>query len=130
VHTYQEKVKQVFDKQAKPDNFNLGYLVLKWDARYEDKGKHGKFDELWKGAYSICSFSRRNAYFLKDYEGQRIGTRPVNDRFLKHYLTWFTYDLNFIIVNWDFTFFKSMVWTVWNRIWSSQRRPWDPWKYC
>ena len=61
--------------------------MLKWDARYEDKGKHGKFDELWKGPYSICSFSRRNAYFLKDFEGQRIGTWRVNGGFLKHYLT-------------------------------------------
>ena len=43
---YQEKVKQVFDKRAKLDSFNLGYLVLKWDSRYEDKGKHGKFYEL------------------------------------------------------------------------------------
>ena len=48
VQTYQEKVKQVFDKRVKSDNFNLRDLVLKWDARYEDKGKHGKFDELWK----------------------------------------------------------------------------------
>ena len=31
---YQDKVKQVFDKRAKSDSFNLGDLVLKWDARY------------------------------------------------------------------------------------------------
>ena len=61
--------------------------MLKWDTRYEDKGKIGKFDELWKGPYSICSFSGRNVYFLEDSKGQRIGTGPVNGRFLKHYLT-------------------------------------------
>lgn len=42
----QDKVKQVFDKRAKSNSLNLGDLVLKWDARYKDKGKHGKFDEL------------------------------------------------------------------------------------
>ena len=84
---YHNKVKQVFDKTTKQDSFNLGDLVLKWDARYEDKGKHGKFDELSKGPFSICSFSRRNAYFLEDSEGKRVGIGPVNGRFLKHYLT-------------------------------------------
>ena len=87
VQTYQEKVKQVFDKRAKSNSFNLRDLVLKWDARYKDKGKHGKFDDLWKGPYSICYFSRRNAYFLEDSERQRIGIGLVNGRFLKHYLT-------------------------------------------
>ena len=77
----------MFDKRAKVYCFNLGDLVLKWDARHEDKGKHGKFDELWKGPYSICSFLGRNAFFLVDSEGKRIGTRLVNGRFLKHYLS-------------------------------------------
>ena len=60
--------------------------MLKWDAIYQDKGKHRKFDELWKGPYSTCSFSGRYAYFLEDFEGQNIGTGPINGRFLKHYL--------------------------------------------
>ena len=30
----------MFDKRAKVDSFKLGDMVLKWDARYEDKGKH------------------------------------------------------------------------------------------
>ena len=46
VQTYQEKLKQVFDKRAKSGSFNLGDMVIKWDVRYEDKGKHGKFDNL------------------------------------------------------------------------------------
>ena len=44
--SYQDKVKQVFDRRTKTNTFNLGDQVLKWDARFEDKGKHGKFDEL------------------------------------------------------------------------------------
>jgi len=62
-------------------------MVLKWDARYEDKGKHGKFNNLWKGPYTIFSFCGKNSYLLKDSEGLRIGTGPVNGRLLKHYLT-------------------------------------------
>lgn len=43
---FQEKTKKAFDKGAKQDEFHINDLVLKWDARYEDKGKHGKFDHL------------------------------------------------------------------------------------
>ena len=45
---FQDKVKKIFDRKAKPDDFQQGDLVLKWDARHEDKGKHGKFEYLWK----------------------------------------------------------------------------------
>ena len=85
VQGYQNKVKQVFDKRAKMTSFELGDMVLKWDARHEDKGKHGKFDELWKGPYSISAFAGRNAFFLEDSEGNRVGVGPVNGRFLKYY---------------------------------------------
>ena len=79
-------MKQVFDKREKSDSFNLGDKVLKWDARYEDKGKHDKVDNLWKGPYTIFSFCGNNSYFLKDFEGLQVGTGLVNARFLKHYL--------------------------------------------
>ena len=75
-------MKHVFDKREKSDSFNLGDKVLKWDARSEDKGKHGKFDNLWKGPYTIFSFCGNNSYFLKDFYGVQVGTRPVNGRFL------------------------------------------------
>ena len=64
VQGYQNKVKQVFGKRAKMNSFKLGDMVLKWDARYEDKGKHEKFEKLWKVPYSISAFARRNAFFL------------------------------------------------------------------
>jgi transposase InsO family protein len=44
---HQDKMKKVFDKRTKVDDFKVDDLVLKWDARNEDKGKHGKFDHLW-----------------------------------------------------------------------------------
>ena len=65
--------------------FKLGDMVLKWDARYEDKGNHGKFDELWKGPYSISAFAGGNAFFLEDPKGNSVGVGPVNGRFLKFY---------------------------------------------
>ena len=46
-------MKKVFDKKAKPDDFKQENLVLKWHARHEDMGKHGKFEHLWKGPYQI-----------------------------------------------------------------------------
>lgn len=45
----QERIKKIYDKKAKPDDFQIDDVVLRWDARNEDKGKHGKFDNLWKG---------------------------------------------------------------------------------
>ena len=80
--TYQEKVKHVFDKREKFYSFNLGDKVLKCDARYEDKGKHNKFDNLWEGPYTIFSFCGNSSYFLKDFYGVQVGTRPINGRFL------------------------------------------------
>ena len=85
VHGYQNKVKQVFDKRAKVNSFKLGDRVLKWDARHEDKGKHDKFDELWKGPFSVSAFVGRNAFFLEDSDGNLAGGGPVNGRFLKIY---------------------------------------------
>jgi hypothetical protein len=44
--SFQDKMKNIFDRRTKRDDFQQGDLVLKWDARYEDKGNHGKFDCL------------------------------------------------------------------------------------
>ena len=45
---FQEKVKGIFDRKTKIEYFQVGDMVLKWDAVHEDKGKHGKLDHLWK----------------------------------------------------------------------------------
>ena len=83
----QEIMKMIFDRKVKGDDFKIGDLVSKWNARYEEKGKHGKFDHLWQGPYNISAFSGKNAYFLEDVDGNEIGLGPVNDRFLRHYPT-------------------------------------------
>ena len=37
---HQEKMKKVFDKHTKVDDFKVDDLVLKWDRRNEDKGNN------------------------------------------------------------------------------------------
>ena len=44
---HQNKIKSIFDKKEKVDNFQVGDCVLKLDDVKKDKGKHGKFDSLW-----------------------------------------------------------------------------------
>lgn len=84
---FQEKMKHVFDKKTKENDFNINDSILKWDARFEDKGKHEKFDNLWKGPYKIAAFVGNNSFFLKDLDDIPLGAGPFNGRFLKHYLT-------------------------------------------
>jgi hypothetical protein len=81
----QESIKNIFDKRTKEDDFELGDLVLRWDARYEDKGKHGKFDSLWKGPFMIQAFRGNNTFLLNNANGTYLPGGPVNDRMLKHY---------------------------------------------
>eukprot|EP00253_Pinus_taeda_P022704 PITA_22704 len=52
----QEKIKKIYDRKAKVDKFQLDDVVLKWDARNEEKGKHDKFDNLWKGPFKIAAY--------------------------------------------------------------------------
>ena len=85
--TYQEKMKQVFDKRVKVDDFKLGVLVLKLAAIHEDKGKHGKFDNIWKGPYIVFAHLGKNSFFLTDLQDQTVQIGPANGRFLKHYLS-------------------------------------------
>ena len=44
---YRLKIKSRFDRKIKENTFSVGDMVLRWDARKEKKGKHGKFDNLW-----------------------------------------------------------------------------------
>ena len=81
----QEKMKEIFDRRTKPDDFQLGDVVLLWDAPHEEKGKHGKFDHLWKGPYKISTFRGNNSYLLEEMEGGLVFRAPVNGRLLKHY---------------------------------------------
>ena len=81
----QEKIKKIFDIKTKVERFQLDDVVLKWDARNEDKGKHGKFDNLWKGPYRITAYREQNAFLLSEMDGQNCPGGAVNGRLLKHY---------------------------------------------
>eukprot|EP00253_Pinus_taeda_P026182 PITA_26182 len=56
----QEKLKKIFDKRTKAEDFFIGDKVLKWDSRREDRGKHGKFDFLWRGPFIIQTVQGNN----------------------------------------------------------------------
>jgi hypothetical protein len=82
---HQARIKEIFDKRTKERNFMIGDLVLKWDARREAKGKHGKFDNLWLGPFQVVAVQDNNTYELAQLDGELFGA-PMNGRFLKHFL--------------------------------------------
>eukprot|EP00253_Pinus_taeda_P025533 PITA_25533 len=65
----QEKIKMIYDEKIKVDKFQLEDVVLQWDARNEDKGKYGKFENLWKGPYKIATYRGQNVFLLKEMDG-------------------------------------------------------------
>eukprot|EP00253_Pinus_taeda_P033742 PITA_33742 len=81
----QNRVKRAFDRKIKEVTFQIHDKVLKWEARIEEKGKHGKFENLWKGPYQIYAFHGNNTYILQEVDGTPYTGGPVNCRFLKHY---------------------------------------------
>ena len=83
----QDKIKNIFDKKTKVDDFYIGDKVLKWDSRREEKCKHGKFDLLWQGTYIIYGYRGNNAFFLRQLDGTDLPGGPVNGRMLKNYLS-------------------------------------------
>jgi hypothetical protein len=85
VVAHQRKVKATFDKGTKKDFCNEGDLVLRWDARREDKEKHGKFDNLWYGPFRIAKVMYNNTFLLHNLDDTETFGGPVNGRFLKHY---------------------------------------------
>jgi hypothetical protein len=82
-HSHQQKVKQAFDRKVRKKEFEIGDLVLKWDAPRQDKGKHNKFDALWIGPFKISEVFSNNTYRLQDLEGEEVFNSPVNGHFLK-----------------------------------------------
>ena len=81
----QENIKKLFDRRTKASDFKIGDKVLKWDSRREDKGKHGKIDNLCQGPYLIQYAIGNNAFFLQELDGAEYFGGHVNGRVLKHY---------------------------------------------
>jgi hypothetical protein len=84
---HQQKIKQAFDKKVSKEYFQLGDLVLKWDAPKQDKGKHGKFEALWIGPFKISEVFSNNTYKLQNLEDSEVFGGPVNGHFLKKYFS-------------------------------------------
>ena len=82
---YQDNMKALFDQKAKNREFLHGDLVLKWEARKEDVGKHGKFDQIWCGPYKIIAFEGKNVFLLENLDG-KILNAPINGQYLKHFM--------------------------------------------
>ena len=72
LEAHQQRIKVMFDKRAKVDNFQVGYWVLKWDVVKKDKGKHGKFDSLWIGTFVIAQVQKNNTFKLQNLEGEEV----------------------------------------------------------
>ena len=51
-------------------NFDVRYLVSKWDNPHAEKGKHTKFQHLWIGPYLIAEKLGPATYKLKALQGQ------------------------------------------------------------
>ena len=75
---HQKRIKIIFDKRSKVDNFQVGYWVLKWDTDRKDKGKHGKFDSLWIGPFVIAQVHHNNTFKLQNIEGEEVFDGLVN----------------------------------------------------
>ena len=69
---HKRRMKEIFDKKVKKDMFAVGDLVLRWDARKEEKGKHGKFDNLWIGPFSMIKILGNNTFLLQNLNGEEI----------------------------------------------------------
>jgi hypothetical protein len=82
-HEHQQNIKQAFGRKNNKGDFQLGDLVLKWDAPKQDKGKHGKFEALWIGPFNFFEIFPNNTYRLQILEGDEVFSGPVNGHFLK-----------------------------------------------
>ena len=78
----QQQVKFLHDKKSSERSFKAGDWVLKWNAKDQDKGKHGKFEALWLGPYIIFDKAGEQSYFLQDTEGH-MQDFPVHGQYLK-----------------------------------------------
>lgn len=83
---HQKRIKEAFDRKEKVDSFQVGDLVLKWDALKEKKGNHGKFDALCTRPFFITQIQGNNTFMLQCMEAETIFDGPVNGRFLKIYV--------------------------------------------
>lgn len=79
-------MKRLYDKRTTDRKFKIGDFVLMWNARSQDKGKHGKFEALWLGPYVIMDKEGEDSYFLQNTIGE-VQELLVHGQFLKHFFS-------------------------------------------
>lgn len=62
----QAQMKYLYDRKASERKFQLEEMVLLWNTRFEDKGKHGKFDPIWLGPYFIHENKGEDSYYIRE----------------------------------------------------------------
>lgn len=62
--------------------------MLHWDVRREDRGKNGKFNNLWFGPFKIVIVMENNTFLLKHLDDDQLARGPVNGHFLKRFFTY------------------------------------------
>jgi transposase InsO family protein len=82
---YQDNMKALFDQKTKHREFLPGDLVLKWEARKEDSGKHDKFDHIWCGTFKITASEGKNSFLLENMDG-KILNAPINGHYLNNFM--------------------------------------------
>eukprot|EP00253_Pinus_taeda_P032799 PITA_32799 len=79
----QEKIKNIYDRKAKVDKSQMDDVVLKWDARNEEKVNHNKFENLWKGPFNIAAYRGQNAFLLKEMNREYFPGGSIHGQLLK-----------------------------------------------
>jgi hypothetical protein len=87
IRDHHQRIKQVFDKNAKKEEFWIGDLVLKWDAPKQDKGKHRKFEALWIEPFKVSKVFSSNTYRLWYLKDREDFNGPMNGHFLKRFFS-------------------------------------------
>lgn len=82
---HRDKVNAISDKRTTKNNFQVDGMVLRWDANREDKGKHGKFNNIWFCPFRIAEILDNNTFVLKNMDDENMSGALVNGCFLKHY---------------------------------------------
>jgi hypothetical protein len=84
-HDHQWRIKHAFDRKNSKEDFQLGDLVLKWDAPKQDRGKNSKFEALCIGTFKISDIYPNNTYRLQKLEEDQVFGAPVNGHFLNKF---------------------------------------------
>ena len=52
--------------------------MLKWDARKDEKSKHGKFYHLWLGPLGVATTLNSNTFILQNLDDENLLGGPIN----------------------------------------------------